>query len=184
MKKILLTALSSIALCLSFVACSGDDDDSTSVVTPTPPNSEKLIGKWTYVKELALDAGGKVVSVDSLNQYYIINFGPNGVSIDSISCSSSIIDFKADGTFVETDYSYNEKKGACIPDTVNGKWSINGDTFTMENNDVEEGEESIVIFTIETLSDNVFKIDIPLSKDFASDYKPNVVKLRHVLERL
>ncbi|MDR2121749.1 MAG: lipocalin family protein [Flavobacteriaceae bacterium] len=183
MKKILLTALSSIVLCLSFAACSGDDD-STPAVTPTPLNSEKLIGKWYHEKELALDANGKVVSVDSLNLSYFVNLGPNGsfISIDSISCPSSIIDFKADGTWENTHYEY--RQGKCEPEIGNGKWSVNGNTLTVENNDVEEGEEEIETVAITKLSDDTFEIEIPLSKGFAGDYKPNVVKLRNVYKKL
>ncbi|MDR2121750.1 MAG: lipocalin family protein [Flavobacteriaceae bacterium] len=170
MKKILLTALSSVALCLSFVACSGDDD-STPAVTLTPPNSEKLIGKWVGTQILALDADGKVVSDES--KYF--------------PCPSSI-EFKAGGvlgrTFYDYEYDFEEKKSICEPKIGSGKWGVDGKILTIEFNDVEEGEEPITIFTIETLSDNVLKLDIPLSEDLATEYSPNVVKLRHVLERL
>ncbi|MDR2121746.1 MAG: lipocalin family protein [Flavobacteriaceae bacterium] len=173
MKNILLTALSSVVLCLSFVACSGDDD-STPAVTPTPPNIEKLIGKWYHEKEVALDANGKVVSVDPEDS-------------EDNTCSPSTVDFKADGTYEDVYYSYYELEDNCESYTGNGKWSINGYTFTLEYEGEEEEKDKSggsIIYTIIELSDNTFEIETPLSKDIAADYKPNVVKLRQVFKKL
>jgi hypothetical protein len=176
MKRILLTALCSFVLCLSFVACSDDDDSTPALsnnnklgdITPTPSNSDKLVGKWVYAGLLPIEAEGANEITFPISYYE--------------PCPSDIIEFKAGGVLVQTIYKRNYHEGTCESYTGDGKWSINGDVFTMENNDVEEGE-GISKYTIIKLTYDTLKIEEPLPKHLEKEYK-NIVKLQHTYKRL
>ncbi len=155
MKK---TILSLITVCaIGFIAVSCSDDDK-----PVQTKQSLLVGKWNYMEELALDANGNVVSTYKED---------NGV------CPSDIFNFKSDGALQNTDYDFSTNTSECNGQTLNGKWNITGDTFKLALGSEEDS------FEIKKLTDNVFEIQRPLTREEEEDYELNVVSLKFVFKK-
>ncbi|MDR2121744.1 MAG: hypothetical protein LBP34_01335 [Flavobacteriaceae bacterium] len=189
MKKILLTTLSSIVLYLSFVACSGDDDSTSTPenVIPSSPNNDKLVGKWAYTQMLTLNAKGKTVSTYNAYGKAVSIYDANGKIVytypeNKEPCPPIAIEFKAGGVSERTIYGLNEDD-TCYPILEKGKWNIKGDVFILENIYTEEyGYNSI--YTLVTLSNDTLEYEEPISKKMATLFDPSVVKFRHVYKKL
>ena len=139
-------------LSLTTIACSSDDNKNNET-------TNSLIGKWTYEKEEALDANGKVVST------YI----PEQLEF----CEKDFLEFIADGTYIDTYFDYYDNK--CDSRVSNGIWSLKDNLLTVDNKST---------LTIEFLEDT-FAIERPLSREEYEygDYKLNVIKVRNIYKR-
>jgi len=100
------------AIALTTFSCSDDDNQA-------PAEQNKLIGKWDYIEELALDADGNVVST-------------NG------ACPYDMFDFLTNGILKQTNYDYSTNPNDCEPENVNGTWHTEGETLKLINDDTNE----------------------------------------------
>jgi len=158
MKKIFsMLALSAVAI--TAVSCS--DDDKTA-----PAEQNQLLGKWSYMEELALDANGNVVSTYSDN---------NG------ECPYDTFEFKNNSVLQNIDYDFSDNANECSGNTTNGIWNVTGNTFKLALGEGEDFEDS---FEIKKLTADAFEIQRPLSKEEAVDYELNVVALKFVFKKV
>lgn len=131
MKKRVLSFFVLSAIALTTFSCSDDDNQA-------PAEQNKLIGKWDYIEELALDADGNVVSTYGVN---------NG------ACPLDMFEFLTNGILKQTDYDYSSNANDCEANDINGTWKIEGETLKLTN-DYTNGQEEI--FTIKKLDDTSF----------------------------
>lgn len=158
MKKIIsMLALSAVAVMT--VSCSDDDK-------PAPTEQNQLSGKWSYVKELALDANGNVVSTYS---------DDNGV------CPFDTFEFKTGGILQNIDYDFSNNATECSGISTNGIWNVTGNIFKLALGEGEDFEES---FEIKKMTADAFEIQRPLAREEAEDYELNVVALKFVFEKV
>jgi len=149
--KLLFTAL---IVSLTTLSCSSDDDNNTT--------TNSLVGKWTYEKEEALDANGKVISTYIPTEYEF--------------CGKNVLDFQSDGAYVVTQYEYYLNN--CNQYTsVIGTWKLEGNLLTVEFDDEKDSQ------TVKFAGD-IAEFEAPLSRDQAGDYELNVVKLRTILKKV
>lgn len=157
MKKRVFSIFTMAALAITALSCSSDDNGGS-----TPNEQNKLLGKWDYVQELALDANGNVVST----------YNPdNGV------CPSDIFEFKKDGVLQNIDYDFSNNTNECNGDINNGTWNISGNTFKL----TIRGEEGS--FEVKNLTNDTFEVQRPLTRDEAEEYELNVVALKTVFKK-
>ena len=157
MKKRVFSIFTVAVLAITALSCSSDDNGSN-----TSNEQNKLLGKWDYVQELALDANGNVVST----------YNPdNGV------CPADIFEFKKNGVLENIDYDFSNSANECDGDIINGTWNISGNTFKIT---IRGGEES---FEIKSLTNDTFEIQRPLSRDEAEEYELNVVALKTIFKK-
>lgn len=158
MKKIfLMLALSAVAV--TAVSCSDDDK-------PAPAEQNQLLGKWSYIEELALDANGNVVST---------------YSDDNGECPYDTFEFKNNGILQNIDYNFSSNANECSGDEINGIWNVTGNTFKLALGEGEDFEDS---FEIKKLTGDAFEIQRPLTKAEAEDYELNVVALKFVFKKV
>ncbi|MDM1328863.1 lipocalin family protein [Myroides odoratimimus] len=157
MKKRVFSIFTVAALAITALSCSSDDNGAN-----TSNEQNKLLGKWDYVQELALDASGNVVSTYNED---------NGV------CPADIFEFKKDGVLQNIDYVFTNNTNECDGDINNGTWNISGNTFKLT---IGDGEES---FEIKNLTNDTFEVQRPLIRDEAEDYELNVVALKFVFKK-
>ena len=144
-------------LSLTTIACSSDDNKNNET-------TNSLIGKWTFEKEEAIDANGKVVSTYIPDSYEF--------------CEKNIYEFKDNGTYVGTQYDYILNNCTKYI-SVLGTWKLEGNTLTFITIDGADTE------TV-TFSGNTAIFERPLSRDDYGygDYELNVVKLRTYLNKV
>lgn len=157
MKKRVFSIFTVASLAITVLSCSSDDNGGN-----TSNEQNKLLGKWDYVQELALDASGNVVSTYNED---------NGV------CPADIFEFKKDGVLQNIDYVFTNNTNECDGDINNGTWNISGNTFKLT---IGDGEES---FEIKNLTNDTFEVQRPLTRDEAEDYELNVVALKFVFKK-
>ena len=142
-----------IVISTSIVSCSKDDN--------TVSESDQILGKWTVVEELVLDANDNVLDrfVD-----------------EPTPCPIDYFDFKTDGTVI--DYYTEYYKNACNEYTNTEKWTLEGNVLTFEysNGDIDP-------YTI-AIKGEVLELVQPLNERNESYYDDNVAKLKSVYKRI
>ncbi len=113
MKKLLFYAAALLAA-ISFSACSDDDEEPTLPATPG-----NIAGTWQNIYEEGWEIceGEKETwSADITKENWYRTYS-----------------FDESGTYVETDYGYNEDSSTYEVDyTINGTYSISGNTITLQ----------------------------------------------------
>lgn len=155
MKKRILSVIAMGAISLAAFSCSSDDE------TPAVEQN-KLLGKWSYVQEVAVDANGNVVSSNNEN---------NGM------CPLDIFEFKENNALQQTDYDHSSNASECNGDNINGTYNLNGSNFKLTFSNDEES------FEVKKLTAELFEIQRPLNRGEEGDYELNVVALKYVFEK-
>jgi hypothetical protein len=104
MKKLSFLFVAVLALGISFVSCSKDDDNETSIE-----------GKWTETNYSYSTDGGKTFK--------------NEVAQNEPGCSKDYIEFASGNIFNSVSYETNK----CVEYKTKGTWSKNGSTITVTN---------------------------------------------------
>jgi len=158
MKKIF-SILTLSAVAITAVSCSDDDK-------PAPAEQNQLLGKWSYMEELALDANGNIVST---------------YSDDNGECPYDTFEFKNNSVLQNIDYDFSENANECSGNTTNGIWNVTGNTFKLALGEGEDFEDS---FEIKKLTADTFEIQRPLTREEAEDYELNVVALKFIFKKV
>lgn len=160
MKRKFLSFLGIAVMALGVVSCGSDDNSSDK-------GNNKLVGKWTIMEELALDAKGNVVETDMY---------------DNGACPLDVAEFVAGGIYEVIYYNYGELVSECKSEVEGGSWKVEGDKLKIG---LVEGAINVeAVFTIKELSDNTLLVDRPMSRDEAEDYELNVVTIRQVFKKV
>lgn len=159
MKSKLALVFGIVVMAFGAVSCSSDDSPSTR-------DNNKLVGKWTYTEEQALDGKGTLLET---------TIEDNG------ACPQDVAEFLPGGVLQNTSYNYSETATTCKPSTTEETWKVEGTKLKITV--LEEGEEVEIAFTIKELSEKTLLLDIPMSRDDAEEYSENTVTLRKVFKK-
>jgi Tfp pilus assembly protein FimT len=131
MKKLSILFVTALAIGMSFVSCSKDDDNETSIE-----------GKWTETNYSYSSDGGKTFQ--------------NEVVQNEPGCSKDYVEFASGSTFNTVTYETDK----CVEYKTKGTWSKNGNTITVtydgeiDTATIEElNGSTLKIKTIETETD-------------------------------
>lgn len=160
MKRKFLSFLGVAVMALGVISCGSDDNSSDK-------GNNKLIGKWTIMEELALDAKGNVVETDMY---------------DNGACPLDVAEFLVGGFYQNTYYDYSEVASDCKSEVEEATWKVEGDKLKLGF--VEGALNVEAVFTIKELSDNTLLVDRPMTRDEAEDYELNVVTIRQVFKKV
>ena len=136
MKKLTKTLVILFIASLSLVSCNDDDENVFS---------GNLLGKWNYSKE------GEIVNGQEVLTNYEHETG----------CAKDNVEFKSNGTFVNTDYFGDN----CVEDQAEGTYTRNGNTIVASS----YGESTTL--TIKQLNSTMLKITY---QDFDDESITNV----------
>jgi hypothetical protein len=153
--KTLKLLFAAAVLSLTTIACSSDDNKNNET-------TNSLVGKWTYEKEEALDANGKVVSTYIPDSYEF--------------CEKDIYEFENNGTYVITQYEYYSEK--CNSYTYISNWKLEGDILNVYDDDFNN--TLLVKFEGDRVA---FEHDLLTGVD-AEEYDPSVTKIRVILKKI
>lgn len=159
MKSKLALVFGIVVMAFGAVSCSSDDSPSTR-------DNNKLVGKWSYTEEQALDGKGVLLET---------TIEDNGV------CPQDVLEFLPGGILQSFFYNYSETATTCTPFIVEEAWKVEGTKLKIAT--LEEGKEIEIALTIKELSEKTLLLDISMSRDEAEDYPENTVTLRKVFKK-